>query len=500
MTLMALGTLLTASREARTLRYRLLPYGEPGRTNMGRVTAGPGSVTIPRGALQVNRQHDKDRPVGLLLAEDVGDGLEAVVNLTITQEANDALAAVEAGELPGISVELQDPVIRNGVLVSGTLVGAGLVEKPAFDSALLQAADDAAPAPDIEPVTEPATPKQKEESRVTPEQMEQLLAALADQGAPSAPAPSGLSIRDIASAMSSDMTGKAPAASGELHAAALDVITKVDAFDKVNVPQYVGELKSKRRYIPRYIPLLDSADLTSTTIQGWRYVDGKTPQVGDWSQTATGTPPAEILPDIPTNEVKTELVTATAEFLAGGHEIGRIHYDLPTPGFLESYIRESDDDFMRKLDAKVLANITNAANLTAVTAAGADADTVWSKLILGAHHVLETDLPEWAVVGPDLWRAAMNTTKLEALELLSSALGLEEGQLDTFRLIGAPVSATALNGTVLVGSRATATLHTLPGGPTRVEAINVQKGAVDHGVYGYWGIMNHQKKALVKVS
>jgi hypothetical protein len=33
-----------------------------------------------------------------------------------------------------------------------------------------------------------------------------------------------------------------------------------------------------------------------------------------------------------------------------------------------------------------------------------------------------------------------------------------------------------------------------------VEAINVQKGAVDHGVYGYWGIMNHQKKALVKVS
>jgi hypothetical protein len=214
----------------------------------------------------------------------------------------------------------------------------------------------------------------------------------------------------------------------------------------------------------------------------------------------TGTVPAEQPKDIPSSETKTELVTATASYLAGGGSIQRIHYDLPTPGFLESYFRESDDDFMRKLDAKVLANMMTPANQTAVTAAGADASTVWSKLILGAHHVLESDLPEWAVIGPDLWRAALNTTKLEALELLSAALGLEDGQLDKFRLIGAPVSATSLNGTVTVGSAATATLHTLPGGPTRVEAVNVQKGTVDNGVYGYWGIINHNPKALVKVS
>jgi hypothetical protein len=144
--------------------------------------------------------------------------------------------------------------------------------------------------------------------------------------------------------------------------------------------------------------------------------------------------------------------------------------------------------------------MTTLANHTAVTSTAPDNGTVWSKLILGAHHVLETDLPEWAVVGPDLWRQAMNTTRLEALELLSSALGLEDGQLDKFRLIGAPVTQTSLNGQVLVGSKSTATLHTLPGGPTRVEAVNVQKGAVEHGVYGYWAILQHQKKALVKIS
>lgn len=489
MTIEALGTLLTASRETRTLRYRLLPYGEPGRTNKGKVTAGPGSVNVPPMALQVNRQHDKGRPVGLLLAEAVDDGLDCVVNLTTTQEADDALAAVERGELPGISVELANPVIRNGVLVSSDLVGAGMVEEPAFDSALLLAAAEAT-APD----TEPVVTDKKEESRVTPEQMDQLLAALAPKTPEAAPAPVDTSLATISAAFS------AGAQANELHAAALDVITKVDVFDKINVPQYVGELHSRRRYIPRYMPLLDAQDLTSSTMTGWKYTDGKTPTVGDWSQAATGTIPNEVMADIPTSEVVTEVVTGTAAFLAGGNSIGRIHYDLPTPGFLESYIRESDDDFMRKLDAKVLTYLTTAGNQTAVVSSGADATNVWTKLILGAHNVLEVDLPEWALIGPDLWRQALATTKLEALELLSSALGLEEGQLDKFRLVGAPASQTGLNGQVIVGSKSTATLHTLPGGPTRVEAINVQKGTVDNGVYGYWGILQHQKKALVKVS
>ncbi len=498
-TLEAVGTLLTASRETRTLRYRLLPYGEPGRTNKGRVTAGPGSVTIPPGALQVNRQHDKTRPVGLLLAEQLDDGLECIVNLTTTQEADAALDAVEAGELPGISVELKDPVIRNGQLVSGELVGAGLVEKPAFDSALLLAADDAAQAPDTE------VPNQEEDNMTVPpaaldatqaDQLTQLLAAFSAGTTTAPPAAPDSSLFAVAQAMSLDISGQ----STELHAAALDVVTKVDVFDKVNVPQYVGELRSKRRYIPRYIPLFDAQELTSPTLTGWKYTTGKAPTVGDWSQVATGTIPNEVMADVPTNEVAVEVVTAQAAFLAGGHSIGRIHYDMPTPGFLESYLRESDDDYMRKLDAKVLANMTTGANQTAVVSAGADATNVWTKIILGAHNVLEVDLPEWALIGPDLWRQALATTKLEALELLSSALGLEEGQLEKFRLIGAPVTQTALNGTVLVGSKSTATLHTLPGGPTRVEAINVQKGAVDNGVYGYWGIINHQPKALVKVT
>lgn len=492
--LRAVGQLLAESRTDRVRRYRLLPFNEVGRTNKGQLLASAGSVVVPPEPQRVNLEHDKTRPVGTMTTATDDEGLITEVQFANTTAGNDALEEADAGLRTGISVELDKPVVRNGRLISGTLAGAGLVADPAFPSAQLTAS---VPDEGTDGNNQEGTPLTTGNA-LTAESLQQLLASFAagNGGGSGADTPD-TSLRGIAAAMSADITGQG---ASQLTAAALDVVTKVDIFDKVNTPQYVGELKSRRRYIPRYIPLYDSQELASATITGWRYTAGKTPTVGDWSVAATGTIPNEVHADIPTNEVAAEIVTTTAQFLAGGHSIGRVNYDLPTPGFLESYIRESDDDYMRKLDAKVLANMTTAANYTSVVSAGADATNVWTKLILGAHNVLETDLPEWAVLGPDLWRAALATTKLEALELLSSALGLEEGQLEKFKLIGAPASQTSMNGQVYVGSKSTATLHTLPGGPTRVEAINVQKGAVDNGVYGYWGIINHQPKALVRVS
>jgi hypothetical protein len=497
--LQAVGNLLTASRADRVLRYRLLPYGQVGRTNKGQLLASAGSVTIPAEPQKVNLEHDKTRPVGTMTATEDADGLLAEVQVANTRAGDDVLEEAEAGLRDGISVELDRPVVRNGRLVSGTLAGAGLVVDPAFPGAKQLTAS----VPDVGTLEDTTTTEGNTNLNTTtppaaapafsPEQFSQLLAGMS--GSAGAPADNGpdTSLHGVTTALSD--FGR-----GQLTAAALDVVTKADVFDKVNVPQYVGELKSKRRYIPRYMPLVDAQDLTSSVLTGWRWTAGKTPTVGDWTMAATGTIPNEVLADIPTNEAVLETVTANAAYLAGGHQISRIHYDLPTPGFLESYIRESDDDFMRKLDAKVLTNLTTPANQTAVVSSGADATNVWTKLILGAHNVLEVDLPEWALIGPDLWRQALATTKLEALELLSSALGLEEGDLAKFRLVGAPASQTALNGTVIVGSKSCATLHTLPGGPTRVEAINVQKGSVDNGVYGYWGIINHTTKSLVKVT
>lgn len=495
--LRAVGQLLAESRTDRIRRYRLLPFGEVGRTNKGQLLASAGSVTVPPEPQRVNIEHDKTRPVGTMTTTEDAEGLLTEVQYANTTAGTDALEEADAGLRTGISVELDKPVVRNGRLISGTLAGAGLVADPAFPSAQLTASvpdEGTADTNQEEGNSLPPEGTPAGTPALTADSLNQLLASFAAGNVGGAPEPGpDTSLHGVTTALSD--FGR-----GQLTAAALDVVTKADVFDKVNVPQYVGELKSKRRYIPRYMPLVDSQDLTSSVLTGWRWTPGKTPTVGDWTMTATGTIPNEALADIPTNEAVLETVTANAAYLAGGHQISRIHYDLPTPGFLESYIRESDDDFMRKLDAKVLTNLTTPANQTAVVAAGNDATNVWTKLILGAHNVLEVDLPEWALIGPDLWRQALATTKLEALELLSSALGLEEGDLAKFRLVGAPASQTSLNGTVIVGSKSCATLHTLPGGPTRVEAINVQKGSVDNGVYGYWGMINHTTKSLVKVT
>lgn len=163
----AFGSLLTANKDNRTLTYRLLPYGEEGRTNVGRVTASAGAVTVPEDASSVllNFEHDRTRPVGRAVA--VGEdetGLRATFTIARTRAGDDLLEEAAEGLRAGVSVELDDPVIRGGRLIGGTLSGAGAVVAPAFPSALLVAADAGdLPEPDAgDPATNPGREAAKE--------------------------------------------------------------------------------------------------------------------------------------------------------------------------------------------------------------------------------------------------------------------------------------------------------------------------------------------------
>src|SRR6478609_5270493 len=129
-TITATGALLTADADNRVLTYRLLPYGEQGRTNVGLITASKGSVTLPEdpSTMHLNLQHDRTRPVGraVSLTEDDG-GLIAAFKIANTTAGSDLLAEATEGLRPGVSVEVDNPVIRNGHLVGGALVHAGAV-------------------------------------------------------------------------------------------------------------------------------------------------------------------------------------------------------------------------------------------------------------------------------------------------------------------------------------------------------------------------------------
>src|SRR3954452_6235129 len=93
------GTLLSASTDDRTLTYRLLPFGEPGRTSLGTVTVAPGAVELPADvtAMSANLEHDRTRPVAKFVSvTESDDGLDAVVRVLATTAGNDLL--VEAAE------------------------------------------------------------------------------------------------------------------------------------------------------------------------------------------------------------------------------------------------------------------------------------------------------------------------------------------------------------------------------------------------------------------
>lgn len=140
----AYGELLTASAEDRTLTYKLLPFGEEGFTSIGKIVASKGSVTIPEdmNALELNEEHDYKRQIGKFIRVDETEtGLEATVRIVNTTKGNDALTLAAEGLRTGISVEIANPIIRDGKLTAGQLTGAGLVVRPAFKNAQLVAED-----------------------------------------------------------------------------------------------------------------------------------------------------------------------------------------------------------------------------------------------------------------------------------------------------------------------------------------------------------------------
>lgn len=521
-TLTVAGTLLTAATDSSVLPYRLLPFNEPGRTNLGTVTASAGAIEVPAdvAGMFVNLEHEYTRPAGAFVSvTEEDDGLYASVRYFDTSTGRDVLLEAKEGARTGISVEIEDPVIRNGQLMSGRLSGAGAVVRPAFTSARLAAAEDTGPEPEAtEDDGEPVDAETAEHAAGAADALGQAAAeaqAVLDEVAEAGPTtPDADAAEDSPPTNtegSQDMTASTPrtpaafaAASGTgptLTAtetftrtatekgltAALAQITQADVFDKTAVPEYVGELWKGRKYTQRFAPLVSHAAVTGMKIKGWKWVTP--PQVGDY---------AGNLAEVPTNAVELVPVEFDAARMASGHKVDRIHFDLNDGGFLDSFLSERSDDYARKMDAKVLAHLATAGNHTAVTMpAGTDP---WAMLVRAARRVLDFATPDYAIIGADLYEAMALLTDQDRLAFLNSSLGLEEGRLDSLRLVGAPDSATSMTGRVIVGAQAATTLYELPGGPIRVDAQDVAHGGVDLGLFGYYGLNTSDARGVVSVT
>lgn len=517
------GALLTASVADRILTYMLLPFGQEGRTSIGKVTASKGSITVPEdpSTLFANMEHEPTKPVAKFVSvEETDEGLKASIRVLETQAGNDFLLEASEGARRGISVEVDNPVVRAGKLVAGVLTGAGVCVNPAFPNATMLASD-VGELPDymrndedsttettetitvdgVEYVrktkstyTTETTPKEQpsgnqsadESAKENEAEMEQTLAAAAPLTASSnAPILQGTGSKGTGDVFK--MLAAAYKQGGERKMlAALHDIVPANILG-IEQPQFVGELWSGKAYERKFIPLFNHADLTSFKVSGWRWVTK--PVVAAYTGNKTA---------VPSGAAETEAVTIDASRIAGAHDIDRKFKDFGDEGFFDAYYRAMTESYAQVSDSAVLTTVAAGATAVTMGTVPSGVSKGATALVDGALAVLDAtnSVPTFGIVALDLYRDFLLTRSDDVLAYLNAALGLEEGSLASFSLI--PSNAIGA-GNVLVGAKDAATVHELPGTPIRVEAENIGMGGVDAGVFGYYAVNIHDEDGLALV-
>jgi hypothetical protein len=513
---------LTASLADRIVSGLLLPYGEVGNTNLGRFSIdGPGHITIPSdvSVLMANENHSQLEPrARFLTATDTSAGIVASFKIGENPEGDTLLAAIESGRKSGkpkrLSVEVKGIVIRAGKAIGGQLTGAAFVDKGAFPSAALMAADvgdepaeddPAGRSEDPEDVVEkysaevtgedgitrkatttktthvegdkttitektvfeePETPAPEEENNVGNATVPGSLQATAPTKKKEDTMDKNALFAMIATAAKTGDPG--------LFAAFQDV--KISGANQVGsaavVPEYVGEVWNGKRFQRRVIPLLGSATLTSLSTKGYRF---KTmPEVSEWAGNKA---------NVPSSNGETEEVTWGITRFAGGWDIAREFFDFGETAVIDAFLRLAADSYAKKSDAKVLTDLLAAATAAPVGVIPTDVNPAIVKIVRGALRVITADAtPSYALVAPDVFEQVMFTKKDDVLAYLSMSLGLEEGQVESFKIV--PHLGLAA-GSVLVGDKLAASAAELGGSPIRVSAVDIVKGGIDEALFGY---------------
>lgn len=536
---------LTANRDDRTLSGLLLPFGEEGRTNLGRLTASEDTALDLGDDVTLNVEHDPKRPIGRPLGvERTPEGLRASWRIVETRDGDDALTEAAEGLRAGFSVELEPIVTRGGRIVSGTLQAAGLVARPAFPSARLAAAEDVV-VPDMgDAADDPQDPAEPpavvidgealpnvESVDVTPERIDITTTdrtpadgeyeTTNDALAASEPEPKENPMTATARVQNAALVAartdepKTDAATlfgtlAGVHKQALSPARMEAALSDIvpgdilgiEQPQYVGQMWQGVPYARKYIPVFEHADLTSFEIKGWDWADGKKPTVGLYTGNKT---------DIPSNDVETVATAGVLQRIAGGHDIDRKFRDFSNVEFWEKYFAAMAESYAKVSDTYIrdqIKAIPTAGNgqrvhlLTGVAPAGVPT-ALW-QIVEGCVKMIDDldVLPTAAFVTSDYWKPLLYTKVNDVLAYLDAALNLEGGTLASggFKIIPVPVGSLtngAWVGKSLVVHKSAVRVYELPGSPIRVEAEAISKGGIDEALFGYAGYQTENVKGVI---
>lgn len=485
---------LTASVNpgARTITGTIAPYGVPGQTSLGRLSVAPGALSWDADLrrLKLTLEHDRQTPIGYATSiEDTGAGLQATWRVANTPAGDAALLEAAEGVRDGLSVDLTDVSVTDGVITRGTLVAVGLCSVPAYSDARVSqvaatapvSAPPAQPAAVAAPVTDPAPAAGlSAPAAVTtpvPAPPTGVVAASPQVAVAVSPAPVRTRPRDDLSLVAGMIaaTARGDMAPAALLAALSDFTTAPTSGGAALPPQWVGQLWTEAPVMRMHVDAITGPrPLTGLKIQGWRWVT--TLKVGAWNGDKAA---------IPSNAPTLEPAEETAGRWAGGVDIAREFLDLSGGDVVRDLMVQATNDYKVKTDMACLSDLLAGATYVAA----ADALAALSKIRAELGKIRRTST--FLGLSTDWYDSIANTPGPPPAFITGKVSG-DAGNIGDSTFVHDP-SLPAASALGLV--RDAATFYEK--GPIQVDALNLAQGGVDQAVFGYTATLVNQQAGLV---
>ncbi|MBF0808515.1 hypothetical protein E4U03_07820 [Rothia nasimurium] len=496
------GIKAAASLKKRTITGTIMVFDEDGQTSGGVLRFAPGSLVVPaeHKKIKLLMSHDMQQPVGFMTDLAVSHtSVVATFEIPETEEGDKALAAVKAGLFDGLSVgatvERFDPNFDSGTVarvIQASLYEVSLVSTPAFPntrvtSVTAQKKDNTMP-------TEPTAAQEKVNTTAAADEATGAekspapakVTAAINGSAPQPAASSPMSITAAADRIIQGVLAGDPAAM--ITAALTDVIPAHDKGEGFLKRTYVGQLWSASEAAR---PTIDSfgapKKLTGLKAYGWRWVAGKTPVVGKYGSDKK---------DIPSNALATEPAEGVTQDFAAGWDVARKYIDLGDTGFIESIFQLATDDYRRKTEEwfteQVLAAATVKADITKVLPALQKLPIEFGKLNARISTIQ---------MGQSAYEGFLNLKDNQVPWWLQ-----RQGEVDLSNARGVASNISfmmnpklAANDILAYDSRA-ASYYEEGSSPIRAQVLDLPRGGVDVGVFGYAGALIHDPRVIMKAT
>lgn len=528
------GGNVLATDEPLTVRGLLLPYGEVGRTNIGRFQVEANDVVIPTdpAVVGINTDHVREDTVGRAVElEDTEQGVYATYKFADTEEGRAAYedAISPTGKRRCLSAEFGPVVVKAGKLANkggAKLWGSAMVEAGAFPSAMVLASDTpdeltystTDPTPDTGDQTASTAPAAEETTPVEPAENEEdptvgNLQTLAGGSAKTEDRP--IDPRQVFAAIATLRFNPEHRESYQVLAALQDITldgTNPLLGSGVARPNWVGLIDGGVPYQREYIQLGKLGTAISVGgKEGFTIGRGTSgspiagpagiPNGGDWAGNKA---------DI--NSYKAHTVKQGSFFrrFAVGDDIGRELFDLPggaeTVEALFSLIKEDHlywSDMWALFDLQMSAGVPVAANTYPT-----DYPAALGMLLQGVLAVKKRkpdgrrDIPTYAIANDEAYSAlvyaAGGAEHLPAfidIAITTNSNGTVDGNVQVVQ------GDTGIYGaaSVIVGAKSAVEFDELAGGPLIVNALEVAKGGVDRAVHGYLQTFHVRDEATVLI-